>query len=195
MANMGFLLVMMQPPPTFEEEFNAWYDSEHVPERLAVPGFAAAQRFICVSGAPPRYLAMYDLEREEVLDTPEYNRVSGANFSPWTKRVTSRVRIYRSAGQQVYPGNLITGRCARVLVLRFRALGTDAEKAVVAGMKANFEAKPETIQVRVFAYPTPDGIDYIGFVEARGIIEERLNPAPFGCAADAVDLINTYAPY
>ena len=109
MAAKGFLLVMMQPPPAFDEEFNAWDDTEHVPERLAVPGFESARRYICVSGAPPRYLAIYDLERPEVLDSPEYGRVAGENFSPWTRRVTGRVRIYRSAGLQVYPGNRTPG--------------------------------------------------------------------------------------
>ena len=39
MPNKGFLLVLMQPPPAFEEEFNAWYDAEHIPERCATPGF------------------------------------------------------------------------------------------------------------------------------------------------------------
>ena len=30
-ADKGFLLVMMHAPPAFEEEFNAWYDTEHLP--------------------------------------------------------------------------------------------------------------------------------------------------------------------
>src|SRR5215813_11634719 len=59
-ADKGFLLVTMEPPPAFEEEFNAWYDTEHLPERLALPGFETARRFVCISGHP-RYLAMYDL--------------------------------------------------------------------------------------------------------------------------------------
>src|SRR5215207_520609 len=99
----GFLLVLMQPPPTFEEEFNDWYDTEHVPERLAVSGFETALRYISLSGAP-RYLAMYDLASAKVLESPEYLRVAFDKSSPWTQRVTKRVRIYRSAGEQVYPG-------------------------------------------------------------------------------------------
>ena len=55
--NKGFLLVLMQPPPTLEEEFNAWYDTEHIAERRAVPGFETALRYVCIDGAP-RYLAM-----------------------------------------------------------------------------------------------------------------------------------------
>src|ERR1051325_9040755 len=147
MPNKGFLLVLMQPPPAFEDEFNAWYDSEHIPERCAVPGFETGLRFVCLDGAP-KYLAIYDLVRPEVLESPEYTRVAGGNSSPWTKRVTSRVRIYRSAGAQVYPGDRITQRCARVRLLRFRSRAASAQSAIVAGMRANFETLPETIQTR-----------------------------------------------
>ena len=34
-------------------------------------------------------------------------------------------------------------------------------------MRANFEKRPETAQVRVFAYEDRDSVDFIGFVEQR----------------------------
>jgi hypothetical protein len=194
MPNKGFLLVLMQPPPAFEEEFNAWYDTEHVPERVAVPGFETGIRFVCIDGTP-KYLAIYDLEKPEVLDSPEYDRVAGDKSGPWTKRVTSRVKIYRSAGAQIYPGNQVTGRCARVKLLRFRGLAAGAQAAIVSGMRTNFETLPETIQVRVFAYDTGKGVDFLGMVGARAPIDARLDLAAFGGHADALDLVNTYAPY
>ena len=132
----GFLLVLMQPPPALEEEFNAWYDTEHIPERLSVPGFETALRYVCTDGAP-RYLAMYDLASPGVLDSPAYLKVGFDNASPWTKRVTSRVRIYRSFGFQIYPGTAITGRAARIQLLRFRALPSAARDKIVAGMRAD----------------------------------------------------------
>jgi hypothetical protein len=194
MASKGFLLVLMDCPPTFEEEFNAWYDAEHVPERVAVPGFETGLRFVCLSGTP-RYLAMYDLTNPDVLASPDYLKVAGGNSSPWTRRVTSRVRIYRSAGSQIYPGQAVTRRAARVVLLRFRGLDTAAGPAVVVGMRGNFEGRAETIQVRVLEYDTGSGVDYLGFVEARAPISERLDLAAFGGCAGAIDLVNTYAPY
>jgi hypothetical protein len=194
MPNKGFLLVLMQPPPAFEEEFNAWYDSEHIPERTAIPGFETGLRFVCLDGAP-KYLAMYDLAAPEVLESPAYLRVAGANSSPWTKRVTSRVRIYRSVGAQIYPGDRITGRCARIKLLRFRARPAAAQEAIVAGLRANFEHRPETIQLRVFAYDTGQRVDVLGLVEARAPLDARLDLAAFGGHADALDLVNSYAPY
>jgi hypothetical protein len=194
MPNKGFLLVLMQPPPAFEDEFNAWYDSEHIPERCAVPGFETGLRFVCLDGTP-KYLAMYDLVRPEVLDSADYTRVAGANSSPWTKRVTSRVRIYRSVGAQIYPGDRITGRCARLHLLRFRACAASAQPAIIAGMRANFEALPETTQLRVFAYDSGKGIDVLGMAELRAPVAHKLDLAAFGGHADALDLVNTYAPY
>jgi hypothetical protein len=195
MKNKGFLLVLMQPPPALEEEFNAWYDTEHIPERAAVPGFHTALRYISVDGHP-RYLAMYDAENAEVFDTEGYMRVSFDRASPWTKRVTSRVKVYRSAGQQVYPGNVITRPCARVMVLRFRNLSASAQAGIVSGMRANFDGRPETLQVRVFAYETEKGVfDFLGFVELRGPSPQPVDVTKFAAAADALDLVSTYAPY
>jgi hypothetical protein len=49
--NRGLLLTMTEPPPQMEEEFNAWYDDEHLAERLAIPGFRSAKRW--VADVPP----------------------------------------------------------------------------------------------------------------------------------------------
>ena len=38
MTSRGLLLTLTEPPPAMEEEFNAWYDTEHLPERLSIPG-------------------------------------------------------------------------------------------------------------------------------------------------------------
>ena len=194
MSNKGYLLVMMQAPPAFEDEFNAWYDTEHIPERVAVPGFETGIRYVCVNGSP-RFLAMYDMESPEVLNSPAYLSVSFEQASPWTKRVTSRVKVTRFAGQQIYPGHQITGPASRVMVLRFSGLGADDSAAVVAGLRANFEARTETRQLRVFSNVKPEGTDYLGFVEMRAPISEALDLSAFGTAADALDLVNTYAPY
>jgi hypothetical protein len=40
----GLLFTMTEPPAAMEDEFNAWYDSEHLAERRANPGFRSARR-------------------------------------------------------------------------------------------------------------------------------------------------------
>ena len=77
----------MNPPLDDEGGFNAWYDQEHVPLRLAVPGFLNARRYHAVpvpagaapatGAAPPRqYLALYDLDSVDVLATRAYSRLA-----------------------------------------------------------------------------------------------------------------------
>ncbi|MCK9930624.1 hypothetical protein MXD62_26250 [Frankia sp. Mgl5] len=65
-------LVFSNPVEGKEREFNAWYDTVHVPEVLATPGMLWAQRYVvreaeinrAVGGATPahRYLLVYEME-------------------------------------------------------------------------------------------------------------------------------------
>ena len=195
MADKGFLLVLMQPPPAFEEEFNAWYDNEHIPERLSVPGFETGLRFVSAFGHP-RYLAMYDLAKPEVLESPEYLKVAFDRSSPWTKRVTSRVRVWRSSGRQIHPGNAVTGRASSIHLLRFRGQDASAAQDIVSGVRRAFEDRPETTQVRVLAHDSGNGvIDYMGFVEAKAPLSRPLDITALGPRAGALDLVNLYVPY
>ncbi len=45
----GLLLVTMEPPASLEDEFNDWYDTEHAPQRRALPGFESASRWACLA--------------------------------------------------------------------------------------------------------------------------------------------------
>jgi hypothetical protein len=54
-----------------DEELNAWYDGEHLPDVLAVPGFVRATRYVAepsVHGELPeyRYLAIYEIEADNL---------------------------------------------------------------------------------------------------------------------------------
>ena len=74
---MQGLLVAFMNPPADEDAFNAWYDEEHVPLRISVPGFLSARRYKSVDdGSGPRYLALYELESLGVLKSPAYKRLN-----------------------------------------------------------------------------------------------------------------------
>ncbi len=89
----GLLLVMMDIDPEHEEDFNRWYDEEHVPERKGIPGFLTARRYRAVEGGP-KYLAIYEMDSPEVLDSEAYRFVSEEGRSEWTARVVGRARNY-----------------------------------------------------------------------------------------------------
>lgn len=105
MTKRGLLLTITEPPAAMEEEFNAWYDTEHLAERLAIPGFRSAQRW--VMDCPPgqgKYLATYELESLSILSSREY-LLRFENQSPWSRRCLGKLVVFRRwACEQVDPG-------------------------------------------------------------------------------------------
>ncbi|MGH7331903.1 MAG: hypothetical protein ACREKS_03980 [Candidatus Rokuibacteriota bacterium] len=85
----ALLMVWADVPADKEEEFNRWYNEEHLAERLALPGFLAAARYEAVKGGP-KHLAYYELESAAVLDSEAYRRVT-TNPTPWTQRCSPNV--------------------------------------------------------------------------------------------------------
>ena len=71
LAGKGMLLTSMNIEPSDEAEFNRWYDREHLEERVAIPGFLEARRYVAHEGNP-KYLSLYSTETFEVLDSPAY---------------------------------------------------------------------------------------------------------------------------
>ncbi|MGH7488864.1 MAG: DUF4286 family protein, partial [bacterium] len=70
------LLTSVDVDPVAAESFNHWYNDVHIPDVMACPGFVSVRRFEAVYGEP-RYIALYELESEEALATPEMQRVRG----------------------------------------------------------------------------------------------------------------------
>ena len=106
-AGKGMLLTSMNIDAIHEAEFNRWYDREHLEERVAMPGFLEARRYVAHQGNP-KYLSLYSTETMEVLDSPFY-RTALANQTAWSKanianfkdmiRGVSRITISRGTGR------------------------------------------------------------------------------------------------
>ena len=74
-----------------EAEFEAWFQGEHLVERLAVPGFLFGRRHKAVSGAPG-YFNFYMVETPEVLTSKPYlERLD--NPTPMTRTIMSEVFV------------------------------------------------------------------------------------------------------
>jgi hypothetical protein len=65
------LVVQVEVDPADEDEFNRWYDEEHIPEKLASPGFLSARRFRLADDSP-RYLVIYELDDPQAALSPTY---------------------------------------------------------------------------------------------------------------------------
>lgn len=91
----GILFAHMEPPVELEEEFNRWYDTEHVPSRLSVPGFLAAHRYRELRRNGPSYAVVYELEDVAVVDSAEYKDMQ-ARTAPRTDAIIAQLhRFYR----------------------------------------------------------------------------------------------------
>jgi Antibiotic biosynthesis monooxygenase len=98
MEERVILVTSVDVAPDAAEDFNRWYDEKHLPEILACPGFLSSERFECTAGEP-RYLAVYELESEAALHTPEMRRVRGwGDMFPHVRNFHERVyrRIHRA---------------------------------------------------------------------------------------------------
>jgi hypothetical protein len=105
-ARMGLLVAGFHTAAILEDEFNDWYDTEHIPERARIAGFVNCERWLGADD-PKVSIATYDLASLAVLQSPAYRAISGANLSPWSRRVTGKCRrICRFEAEQILPGDL-----------------------------------------------------------------------------------------
>ena len=113
----GLLFASFDYSGAHQDEFHDWYDLEHIPERLRVPGFINAERWIGDEN-PKIAVATYDLDTPRVLYSPPYEAIGGANSSVWTRRVTAMCqRLMRFEGEQLVPGDVAAPAGAGALLV------------------------------------------------------------------------------
>ena len=156
--NRGLLLTVTEPPARMQEEFNAWYDDEHLPERLDVPGCRSARRWVA-DGKPGegKYLATYELESAGVLQSDAYLRRLN-NPTPWTKRCLKACVVFRRwACEQTHPGDIDPHPRATALLVCAGDL--PYEESVPGALQARRfidpQGKPRHVTLVEFAAPVP----------------------------------------
>ncbi len=88
------LLVWTDVDPDHEADFNAWYDHEHMEERVAIEGFSGAQRYRSRSPSARRYLALYRASGLDCFGSADYRRAF-ENQTEWSVRNLNRMRNTR----------------------------------------------------------------------------------------------------
>jgi hypothetical protein len=124
LSGKGMLITAMDVDPADEQDFNLWYDREHVAERVALDGFLEARRWIAMD-ARPKYFSTYSTAAFEDLDSPAYAKAL-ANQTEWSRRNIERfrnmmrvvARVTASRGQ---------GRGSVLGVVRLRPAGAEPE--------------------------------------------------------------------
>jgi len=107
----SILVVGHDVPAEKEAEFNAWYETEHIPALLKVAGVVTARRLMTAQtelppksglrSPGPKYLTLYDLENREV---PLSDAYANAVNTPWTSWVRSWAhRRLRLLAERIFP--------------------------------------------------------------------------------------------
>ena len=102
------LVVMMKVDEADDAVFNKWYNEEHLPERMSIPGYISARRFMLDPEDGPangvlRYLCIWELENDSPLQS-EFYQEQNAKPTP-TKEAAGAVVKQRARGlyRQIFP--------------------------------------------------------------------------------------------
>src|SRR6267378_5670649 len=122
----GIFMVYVDIDAQHVEEFNEWYNKEHLPELLSVPGILSAARYEAVKGSP-QYLACYELESVAVMQTPAF---TNRPRTPWGQKVSPSVigkNLTRIVGEQIYPDGMEMPERGLAPVLQIGRMSVPAE--------------------------------------------------------------------
>lgn len=106
MANY-IMVVTSGAQPGQEEEYNTWYDNQHIHDICAVPGIGKGQRWdgiqeVSPNPLPAPYLAIYEIEADDPAEVlAEMMRRSQAGEIPMTESIdleTAKIWIYKKHG-------------------------------------------------------------------------------------------------
>ncbi|MBI5799626.1 MAG: hypothetical protein HZA92_02720 [Verrucomicrobia bacterium] len=104
LAGDAFVAIWHDLAPEGLETFYQWHDREHMPERLAIPGFRRGRRYLRVEGDGQDYFNLYEVDTFQVLVGEAYLARLNAP-TPWTKQALPYFRnvsrgLCRVAGSQ-----------------------------------------------------------------------------------------------
>lgn len=106
-STAAILIVGLNIDTAHDEEFQEWYDVEHLPRLVAVPGVRRARRYKLhgqigegEGRSATQYMALYDLDDVEVPNGDDWKE---AVETPWRNRM-----------RRLFTGNRLYGRYQRI---------------------------------------------------------------------------------
>src|SRR5437660_3223380 len=90
MLGKAAVAIWCDVPPEVREEFDDWHAHEHMPERLAIPGFLRGSRWVAADGGSG-YFMLYETQSEATLTGAAYlERLN--NPTPWSRKMMPQHR-------------------------------------------------------------------------------------------------------
>jgi hypothetical protein len=128
LAGKGVIAIWQDLTPEARQDYYEWHNRQHVPERLSIPGFRRARRFIAVSGGPEFY-TLYEADSHGDVSGKAYIDKLNAP-TEWTRRIMPAFRnMARAVCRVAYSGGV--GEGGFILTQRF-TLPSEKRQEVVA---------------------------------------------------------------
>ena len=195
LCGTGVVAIWHDLLPEAKDAFYEWHAREHMPERVAIPGFCRGRRYIASAGAP-EYFNLYEADNPAVLGGADY--LARLNQpTPWTRDVVASFRnVARGICRVLYSEGV--GEGGSMATLRFDVAVADA--AAVSAALIERSLPPLVTQVGVAGVHlcrTDDAVSRIDTAEkkSRGegtqipswvVLIEGLSDAVVGRAAAAL---------
>ena len=106
MSGKGVLAIWNDCVQSEENNYENWYQNEHLPERLGVPGFIRGRRYQSLVSSP-RFFTWHEVASPSTLTSESYMaRLS--NPTPWTQEIMANV--FLNASRTVCDRHIISGQ-------------------------------------------------------------------------------------
>ncbi|WP_299665831.1 DUF4286 family protein [uncultured Ruegeria sp.] len=126
------LFVWTDIDPQYEQDFNLWYDREHMEERVAIEGFQWARRYRNVSNDARRYLALYRTENIGTFGTASYRKAFESQ-TDWSNRNFERMtNTKRRVMHVVQEGGFGLGAAVAMITLPSKDIDAPVVNPVLA---------------------------------------------------------------
>lgn len=147
----GVLAVWNDVDPEVEEDYEAWYQQDHLRDRLGVPGFRTARRHRRSSGLGRQYFTFYAVDSLDVLASPAYvERLR--DVTDWTQRIMPHFRhlIRAACAVALDMGNGTAGTVGTVLLDGIPADARQPAREAVAAVFAGLLQDPCITRARLW---------------------------------------------
>jgi hypothetical protein len=124
LAGRGAVAIWHDIAPEGRADFYAWHGREHMPERVAIPGFLRGRRFVAARGEP-EFFNLYETASPAVVVGADYLRRLN-NPTPWT---VATVRHFRRVARSLCEVAASAGEGQGGLIATFRYAVAAANEA------------------------------------------------------------------
>jgi hypothetical protein len=92
LAGEGVIAIWNGIAEAARADFYAWHNTEHMPERVGIPGFLRGRRYVAADDSTrPEFFTLYETVSFPVIQGQDYaNRLN--HPTPWTRRVTAEFK-------------------------------------------------------------------------------------------------------